>query len=383
MAGRSKRGQGDGTIYRRADGRWEARMTLDGGKRKSFYGASRAEVREQLIAAQRDRDRGLFITADERATVAEFALQWLASKAPPNTEPSTHRRYRELLTLHVVPTLGPVRLTKLTPSQVQALYGVLLERGLSSTTVRKVHMVLHALLRAAVRLGLVARNVSELVEIPRNAATEIQPLSREEAKQLLAAATGTRLEALLTLGVTTGMRQGELLGLHWRDVDLDDGSLQVRLIQQRQSGVLIYKRPKTPRSRRRITLPPTTIEALRRQRTRQLAERLRLGDAWAVGVAESERDLVFTTAIGTPYPVESLIYDFRKVLAAGAIRPIRFHDLRHTAATLLLGSRVNPKVVSEMLGHATVAITLDIYSHVLPDMQQDAAAVMERLLVSG
>lgn len=377
-----KRGAGEGSIRRRSDGRWEARLTLDDGSRKSFYGASRTEVREKLTAAQRDRDTGLPVIADERLTLGAFVTTWLEAKTPPTVEPSTHKRYTELLTLHVVPTLGSVPLTRVTPAQVQALYARLQREGLSPTTVRKTHMVLHAVLRTAVRMGVATRNVTELVDAPRNAASEIHPLSRAQVQALLDAAADDRIAPLLMLAVSTGMRQGELLGLHWRDVDLDDGSLQVRQVQQRQKGVLIYKRPKTAKSRRRIALAPTAVAALRAHSARLAQVRLRLGAAWAEGVAAAHRDLVFPNAIGRPYPAESLVLDFRRVLKKADLPSVRFHDLRHTAATLLLGARVNPKVVSEMLGHSTVAITLDIYSHVLPDMQQDAAAVMERLIAA-
>lgn len=376
---KAKRGQGEGTISKRKDGRWEARITLEGGKRKCFYGASRAEVREKLVAAQRARDQGVPIIADERTTLAVFTAQWLEAKQPPNLEPKTHRRYSELLTLHVLPDLGALPLTRITPQQVQALYAHK-RMQLSSTTVRKIHMVLHALLASAVRLDLVTRNITELVDKPRNAPAEIHPLTREETLVFLAAASGHRLEALFVLAVTTGMRQGELLGLHWRDVDLTDGSLQVRLVQQRVNGETIYKKPKTPRSRRRIALTPTAVEALRRHRSRQHTERLRLGDAWAEGQRDEHRDLVFTNPVGQPNSADNVFDEFQRLLKQAGLRAVRFHDLRHTAATLLLGARVNPKIVSEMLGHATVAITLDTYSHVLPDMQQDAAAVLEQLL---
>jgi integrase len=201
-------------------------------------------------------------------------------------------------------------------------------------------------------------------------------LSRAQAQRLLEASAGTRQEALYTLALATGMRQGELLGLRWRDVDLDAGVLRVRasLRRSRKTGDWHFAEPKTRRSRRQLALGPETIEVLRRQRARQAQSRLLVGAAWR------DLDLVFATEAGGPLLARNVYRSFMQLLARAELPRVRFHDLRHTAATLLLSARVNPKVVSELLGHASVAITLDIYSHVLPDMQQDAAATMDRLL---
>ena len=170
------------------------------------------------------------------------------------------------------------------------------------------------------------------------------------------------------------MRQSEVLGLQWPEVDLDAGLVRVRWQLKREEGQWVWKQPKTRRSRRQIATPASTVDVLRAHRAAQAEERLRRGAAW------EDHELVFCTRLGRPLSARNVFRAFQGLLDRGNIRRIRFHDLRHTAATLMLASRVNPKVVSEMLGHATVAVTLDIYSHVLPDMQQDAAAMLERVL---
>lgn len=180
------------------------------------------------------------------------------------------------------------------------------------------------------------------------------------------------------MAVATGMRQGELLALHWQDVDFEEGAIYVRWNVRYRNQVFTFKQPKTRKSRRRIALASETLEALRAHRTRQLAERLKAGDVWE---GEKWHDLVFCNEIGGPYiPSSAVRSSFTRILLRAGLPRIRFHDLRHTCATLALVARVNPKVVSEMLGHSTVSITLDIYSHVLPDMQQDAVTVMAQII---
>jgi integrase len=263
----------------------------------------------------------------------------------------------------------------------QALYTKKLQEGLSPTTVRSIHLRLHHALKDALRLGLAAVNVSEKVSPPRAAHHEMQTLSEEQARQFLQAAAGERFYVLYVLALTTGMREGELLALRWQDVDLEQALLQVRLTIQesrRQGehgnliGMYILVEPKTAKSRRRISLAPIAVSALRAHRKRQNEERLRLGPAW-----DTTYDLVFPNSIGRLMDPRNFLLLFRRILTRAGLPRLRFHDLRHTAATLLLRRGINPKVVAEMLGHASVRITLDIYSHVTPDMQETAAMVME------
>jgi len=388
---KSRRGHGEGTISRRSDGRWEARVTLPDGTRKALYAKTRQEAQAKLRQAQSDIERGLPL-ADEQQTVATYLTGWLATIAP-TVRASTLLRYTYDVRRNILPTLGHVKLARLSAQQVQTLYAAKLAAGLSTTSVRHLHACLHKALASAVRLGLVPRNVADMVDAPQMRAPHQETLTPEEARQLLASAhaDGDRLEALWALAIHTGMREGELLALRWRDVDLSGmagkpATVQVRAslsisrekVYDAQTGLTqnrpVYSEPKTAKGKRRIRLTPQAVEALRAHRTRQKAERLHAGEVWR------ENDLVFCSQIGTPLYARNVIRSFRRRLAKAGLRQIRFHDLRHTAATLLLLGYVQPQVVSEMLGHATPDITSRIYSHVLPDMQANAADVMAHLL---
>jgi integrase len=368
-----KQGNGEGTIRRRADGRWEARVVLAGGTRKSIYGKTRQQVARVLAATIRDRDAGLTVYT-ERQTVDQYLASWLASKKHA-VEPSSHLRYEREVRLRLVPALGKTQLSKVSAQQVQALCAQELDRGLSTTSVRKMHAVLHDALDDAVRLGLLHRNVSSLIVLPAVRQHEMTPLTEEQARALLSAAHGDRFEALFTLALATGMRRGELLALKWRDLNLEASVLHVRAnLQYSATGWAIAK-PKTARSRRSIALSPNVTDALQRHRVRQLQERARLGDAW------EDLDLIFPRRDGRfMWPYSLLQGTFYPLLKRAGLPHIRFHDMRHTAATLLLARGVNPKVVSEMLGHANITITLHLYGHVLPHMQAHAAAVMDAML---
>lgn len=373
-----KRGNGEGSITQLANGLWQARVTLEGDKRKAYYGKTRAEAAAKLTAALRDRDRGLLLVGGKQ-TVAQYLMSWL-DVVQPTIRPRTHKRYAELMTLHAIPVLGKSPLAKLTAQQVQGLYAVKLASGLSPTTVRHLATVLYGALAQAERLGLVARNVASLVDPPRNAETEMCVLTPEQVHTLLRAVHGDRLEALYVVAVSTGMRQGELLALRWRDVDLTGGTLAVRATLQRtKEEGYVLRAPKTKQSQRRITLGAVASSALRAHRARQAAERLALGETWDASI-----DLVFPNTLGRPMDGTNLLhYHFYPLLKRSGLPRIRFHDLRPTAATLLLGRGVNPKIVSEMLGDASISITLDVYSHVLPAMQAQAAAAMDDALGIG
>ena len=385
-----KRGNNEGTITRRADGRWQARVSLDAGKRKYFYGKTRQEVAAQLTAALRDRDQGLPLIVDERQTLAQYLGSWLATMRS-TVRPRTWQRYEQYIRLHTTPLLGKIPLTKLTAQQVQSLYANRLGAGCSPTSVKHLHTVLHKALEDALRLGLIQRNVIDLVRAPRMRRVEMRVLSLEQVRTLLSVARGDRFEALYTLAVTTGMRRGELLALKWRDVDLGQGSggasgthasgqpaLQVRATLQKTKGGFVYAEPKSARSRRRIALTAAAAEALRMHRARQAEERLVVGPEW------EDHDLVFCTHQGRPLIGSNVLnQNFHPLLKRAGLPRIRFHDLRHTAATLLLLRGVHPKVVSELLGHSSVSLTLDVYSHVLPDMQREATTALDCMLADG
>jgi len=257
---------------------------------------------------------------------------------------------------------------------VRGLHREKLEAGLTPATVRKIHSTLHKALTQAVADGLIPRNAAD-VKAPRPAPEEMQPLSEAEARAFLDAARGVHFEPLYMLAISTGLRRGELLGLRWKDVDLERGTLRVGRALVREAGRHVLGETKTRGGRRQISLTPRAINALKAHRKYQLEERMRLSGLY------EDRDLIFATSVGTPINSENLVKrSFKPLLKKAGLPEIRFHDLRHTCATLLLGRSVHPKIVQELLGHATIAVTLDTYSHYLPSMGDQASGAMEDAL---
>lgn len=365
-----KRGNSEGSIYRRGDGRWAAALTLTGTGRRTFYGKSRQEVARRLAAAIRDRDQGIPVVP-EKTAVASYLRTWLEG-IESTIRPGTWVRYEEYVRLHINPSLGHHRLSRLAPQHVQELYSTKLAEGLSPTSVRHLHAVLHLALKQALRWGLAGRNATEAVLPPRRNRTNFRALSPEEAGRLIDAARGDRLEALYILAISTGARQGELLALKWREVDLTAGTIQIRATL-RQDGT--FSEPKTDKARRQISLPGVALEALKAHRVRQLEERLSAGSLW------QDHDLVLCNAVGRPLDANNMRRrSFAHVLRRAGLQRMRFHDLRHSTASLLLSQGVHPKVVQELLGHSQIAITMDTYSHLLPTLQKDAMEGLNRLL---
>lgn len=373
-----KRGQNEGSIYKRADGRWEGALTLpnSGGKRKRFYGETQREAREKMTAALRALDQGEAPITD-RQTVAQFLARWLEDSVKPSKAPKTYASYADLVRLHIVPTLGKHQLSKLQPQHVEALMAAKTAAGLSPRTVQYIRAVLRIALNRALKWGLVARNVAALTDPPRGKRPEVQPLSPAQARVFLDAARGDRLEALYSVALALGLRQGEALGLHWADVDLDAGTIAVRCQLQRIDGKPQIVPLKTGKSRRTIDMPASTVAGLRAHRTRQLSERLLAGERW------QDRGLVFTTVIGTPLDPGNVRKRFQLLLNGAGLPHQRFHDLRHTCASLLLAQNVHPRIVMEILGHSQIAMTMDTYSHVMPTMRREAAGLLDTLLTGS
>ncbi|MDO8615019.1 MAG: site-specific integrase [Dehalococcoidia bacterium] len=336
-------------------------------------GRTRQDVSTKLAAALKAQQDGVPLVV-ERQSFSQFASSWLTTVRP-SLKPRTWYRYEQLLRVHALPAIGRLPLSKLAPQQLQALYAEMQANGSAPATIRQLHAVVHRALRQALRWNLVARNVADLVTAPRVPRTEMQVLSPEEARCLLEAARGDRLEALYVLALTTGMRQGEILALHWKDVDLDRGTVNVRFTLHHVRDGFVFTDPKSSRSRRQIALTEAARSALRQHRIAQAEERLRAGPAW------QGQDLVFANPQGGPLDGTFLLRRrFHPLLGKAGLPKIRFHDLRHTAATLLLGQGIHAKIVSEMLGHSNIAITMDLYSHVTPTMQQEAARALDALL---
>lgn len=369
----ARRGHGEGSIYQRSDGRWAASISLDGRKRKTFYGKTRKDVQEQLKVALHEQKQGTLVTSSQQ-TVKQYLEQWLEDVHKPTIRIGSYKLYRGYLDNHILPTIGHIQLQKLTAQQVQALYTRKTNEGLSPKTVQNIHGLLHKALDNAVRWGLVARNVCSAVTTPRSRQHEIHPLTTEQAQQLLAKARGHKLETLLTLALVTGMRRGELLALRWQDIHFDVMSLSVGRTVNRITGYgYVENDPKTSRSRRVVMLPAFVIKMLKQHRLQQTERRLKADERW------KEQDLVFPNTYGGYLHPEYLLVRFHRLLEDAGLPDMRFHDLRHSAATILLGMGIHPKVVQELLGHSQISMTMDIYSHVLPSMQKEAMGKLNAL----
>ena len=372
-----RRSNGEGTITRRKDGRWEGRYyvpTENGTKRKMLYGKTQAEVRDKLTKALANRIDGI-VYDDENMAVGEYLDTWLKGSVYGTVRRSTYDRDSYLVNNHIKPVLGGMKLKKLNSAHVQSFYRDRLDAGLSASTVHKIHDFLRRGLAQAVKWHLLPRNVADVVKPPRPVPTEMVALSADDTRRLLEAAGEDRLEALYILAVHTGMRQGEILALRWQDVDMENDVISVRRTLTRSGGKVAFGEPKTQKSRRSIRLTPQAGEALRSHLKRQLRDMEILGDRY------QDQGLVFTTDTGGPINPSNLRQrSFAPLLKRAGLPHMRFHDLRHTCATLLLSRGVHPKFVQELLGHATIAITLDTYSHVMPSMGDATARAMEDAL---
>lgn len=367
----ARRGRGEGTVYRRADGRWEAALGV-GGRRQRYVGPSQRDVRTRLVAARRAVEQGIVVSGSSQR-VDEYLRQWLEHSVRPSVRWTTHRAY-SLCMRRLSPLVGHLRLTALTPQAVQAAYAALLHQGLSRRTVEQTHTVLHRALRQAVLWGLMFRNPTEAVTVPRPSRREMQTLTEEEVGRLFQASRGHRLHALWALLATTGLRIGEALGLLWSDVDFASGRLVVNRALQRQPGIgYVFVEPKTAKSRRTVYLAQGTLASLAEHRRRQREDQLAAGPEW------NNSGLVFTTPVGRPVDGTWAIKWFHRALEEAGLPRLRLHDLRHTAATHLLRRGVHPKVVQELLGHSTISLTLDTYSHVAPALHAEVATHMQAL----
>lgn len=377
----AKRGNGEGSISRRKGGGWMGQYYVEAGgkrKRKTLYGKSRAEVAAKLTRAMADRDGGLVYDAG-KTTVGEHLDRWLADSVKGIVKETTYANYSYVSRVHISPALGHLKLKNLTPAHVRGFYAEKSCTDLSAATVRKMHVVLRKALAQAVSDGLIPRNAADGVKTPRVSAPgeDINPLGPDECDAFLEATRGERFEALYVLAIHCGLREGELLTLRWEDVDLEapKPALLVRRTLTRGEdgrGWVIGATTKSGKGRR-VRLTSQAVTALKDHRKRQLEERIRLAGHW------QDQDLVFANENGALFNPSNLRRrSFRRIKARSGVREdLRFHDLRHTCATLLLSEGVNAKVVSEMLGHASITITLNTYSHVLPDMQDTAADAME------
>ena len=366
-----RRGNGEGSIYLRKDGRWSAGLSLGGLKRKHFLGHSRAEVAGKLAEALRDQYKGIPVISSNQS-VGKYLDYWLESVRG-SVRPKTFESY-DLNVRRLKPLVGKTRLTALSPAAIERAYGELITAGLAKRSVLQAHTVIHNALKKAVQWGLLGINPCDSVSVPRPERNEMQTLSQDAVMQLFVATGEDPLHALWVLLPTTGLRLGEALGLKWEDIDFGHDRLMVRRGLQRQhEDGLVFVEPKTAKSRRTVYFPEGTGSVLREHRRRQLEAKLFLGPAW------HDNGLVFCRADGQPLDPTKLSSKLRRILSIAGLPRIRVHDLRHTAATLHLARGENPKVVQELLGHSTITLTMDTYSHVTPAIHQAAASRMQVL----
>lgn len=372
-----RRGNQEGTIRRRADGRWEGRVAVAvAGRilRRSCYGKTRTEVQARLRELAREMARQP-CAADTRQTLEAYLTRWLGDERLA-LRPRTWERYRELVIGHVIPELGHVRLDKLTVAQVQTALASKAASGLAPRTVGHIRAVLRTALADAVRRELIGRNVASLATPPRPPDRLIEPFTPDECARMLRGASTFGVEGIVALALGLGLRQGEILGLRWRDVDFGARSLRVQMSLQLVRGAYGLVEPKTSRSRRTLPMPSFVSDSLEGRRVQQDADRIRAADLWD----EPIPGLVFTTALGAPRNGTSLTHTFHRLLEVEEIPQRTFHTLRHTAATLMLGAGVDLKTVSTVLGHSQIGLTADTYGATLPGLKRQAAEQMDGVL---
>lgn len=378
-----------GHIRRRGRDSWAVVIDLGRdpgtGKRKQAWRSLKGTKRDAealLVQLLHQRDMGVD-QSPGKATVAEYLERWLRDYVQSSTAPRTFERYEQIVRCHLTPMLGSIPLGKLRPQHIQSCYSRSLQegradgtrRGLSAQTVLHHHRVLREALHHAVRWQLIARNPADAVAPPRPDRREMNVLDQDGVQCLLATCKDLEFHALVFVAIATGLRLGELLALRWSDVDLGARNLRVtRTLQHVNGRGLLFREPKTRSARRRVALSRETTSVLAEQRKRQLERRLSLGPAY------EDNDLIFANPSGAPTPPYRISQRFASLARSAGVGPLRFHDLRHTSATFMLSAGVHPKVVSERLGHAGVSITLDIYSHVLPGLQEEAANLLDAYL---
>jgi len=367
MAGSAKRrANGEGSPCKRKDGRWSWAATLD-GKRRWFYGKTRAEAHEKYQAARSQAQRGRLVAGKEaEQTVRDFLAHWVDDQKQPALRPTSYVAYRTRLG-HVIPHLGHLKIGTLRPQHIQSCYAALAQ-AMDANTVRAIHVILKGALERAVQWDILDRNPAAYIELPKPIHREMRVLTIEQVQQLIAATAGDRLHALWVTMVTTGIRIGEALALTWDDVDLLAGWLHVRRTLYHHRGVGIEEGP--PKSRagvRSIPLPPTAIHALS---VHQQCQRRGM----VCG-------LIFPNLHGEYSKTGSVSGTFALALERAGLPHVRLHDLRHTAATIMLAaSGYDIREVAEYLGHSSPSITLNIYAHVMPAKRVETTNRMEEML---
>ncbi|MFI8516802.1 tyrosine-type recombinase/integrase [Streptomyces sp. NPDC085481] len=379
MAAQRKRNpNGAGTITQRKDGRYQAAVYVlqpDGTTARKFaYGKTWAECDAKRRALLDKVDNGVPVPT-RSMKLAEWLPYWLENIVKPRRKKTTAAKYEVHVRLYLVPMIGSKRLESLGVADVRRFL-VQLEKKTSAATAKESHRVLRTALTAACREELVSRNVATLVEPPTVAARELSPWSLDETLDFLAAARKDPLYAAFVLAIALGFRRGEVVGLRWENVDLDKREIRVRTQRQRVGGEVYEDDPKGRRRKQTLPLPAICVAPLRWQRLKQAAARKRAGEKW------TETGYVFTTRTGQPIEPRNLYRSFTRVAKNADLRVVRLHDARHGTATLLTAAGVPPRVVMEILGHSQIAVTMNVYTHVVQDTQREAVSHIDRLLRS-
>lgn len=384
-------------IKKNPDGTWERIY-------RTFHGTG-PQADEELSKIGADIANGNFVDT-KNLTFGEFLDRWLSTHVIITVRPSTYEWYKMIVEKHIKPNLGGVLMSKLSPLHLQQYYMDMLKKGrlpkkkpaspiegetasapeeplkgLSANMVRGHHRTIHKALEVAVRWGLAAKNISDNVDPPRSERKEFKTLNEEEIDKFLESAETSRNYVLYLAAISTGLRLGELLGLRWSDVDQKNGAIYVRQALKRSGKEPSFAAPKTKRGTRQVVMTATLAEELKSHKARQNAERLQAGEFWAKDEFEKDYDLVFADHLGAPLRRDWISKEeFKRILKKSKIDDMRFHDLRHSCATILLKEGIHPKIVSEMLGHSTIGITMDTYSHVIPSLQKEAAQKMDTIV---
>jgi len=340
------------------------------GKRKQQWitaGTSKREAEKQMAELIHELDNGNYIKPD-RTTVAQYLRRWLVECGKPSLTPRSYERYKGIIEKNLIPAVGRIRLLELRPEHIQRHHANMVDRGLAVRTVRYDHIVLHGALRMAVKWQLLPRNVADAVEPPKAKHSEMQTWDSDEITEFLEAAKTTPYHVIFYMALYTGARRSELLGLSWRHVDLLYSQISIeRGLHWTKNEGYIFTQPKSAKSRRTIALPPSLVLLLKEHKEKQECARL------LIGKPLTEGDLVFAHEDGSPLFPNSVSRAWSLLAKKAGIKVIRFHDARHSHATLLLKQGAHPRVVQERLGHSTIATTLDVYSHVTPGLQEAVA----------
>ncbi len=377
-----------GHLEKRAESAWS--IVIDLGRdpapgrrqriRRTVKGATKRQAEAEMRRLLAEIESGTYVEPT-KVTVAEFLRTWLKDSAAPRLRPKTARDYSLLIERHIVPALGHIPLSALQPIHLQDFYRRTLEAGrldgkgaLSARSVVLIHVVVHAALKQAVKWQMVPRNAADAVDPPRPRRPKMTTLDADGVKKLLAKTEGHRDRLLIETAVRTGLRRGELLALRWEDIDLDAKVLRVQHGLVRLDGHSTLAEPKTKGSRRQVPLSDDAVGVLREVRRAQAEQKLRLGGNYG------DRSLVFCNPDGSVIEPSSVSHRFKELVEAAGFQGLRFHDLRHTYATLLLAKGVHPKVVQECLGHESISTTMDTYSHVLPSLLREAAEKIDEAL---